>query len=221
MMKKLFALALLACASLSAQAQSYRMGRSAWDSPWDFGGHFAITYNYVGGVPQHMSHSGLGLDFCFFEGQYHINSNSMVSLGILDLQVDFRYPQKGHIFGSSPVGSIIRATEDSRAKAYFSDVAFTFPLGFTQKFNARWAASLYVAPGLGLVSYNNNYIAQEVHHRDNFFPIYNRASFRLDVKAVLWFEDLGITFRYQPVGFTLPDGGRKNQTFSVGLAFCY
>ena len=220
MMKKLFALAILAAICLSAVAQPYppyKQNRSGWD----IGGRFGILYNHVAGIPQQMSHSGLGLDFCFIEGQYHVTRNTMLSLGLLDLQVDFRFARKGYIFGSDPAGSITKALEDSRAKASFSDVAFTFPFGISQKLGARWAASLYVAPGLGLIRYSNDYIAGEVHHRDSFYPTYSRTGFRLDVKAVLWFEDLGLTFRYQPIGFTLPESPGKSQTFSVGLVFCY
>ena len=174
-----------------------------------------ISYNLVGNVPEGMSRSGLGLDFCILEGQYMITKNSIVSVGMLDIQLDFRYLQKGRIFGSDPMGAIYKAAEDSRAKAHVNDLVFSFPFGYTQRFNSRLAASIYVAPGLGLINYHNDYIADDVHYTDNFYPVRERTGFRLDLKAIVWFEDMGLMVRYQPIGHN------KQSTFSVGLAVCY
>ncbi len=214
-MKKLFALAMTAIISLSALAQSSYNYYKFEDTAWNVAGRIGISYNLVNNVPEGMSRSGLGLDFCILEGQYLITKNSIVSLGILDIQLDFRYLQKGNIFESVPMGDIYRAAEDSRAKAHITDVAFSFPFGYTQRFSSRWAASLFVAPGLGLIRYHNDYIADDVHYHDNFYPIRERTGFRLDLKAIVWFEDMGLMLRYQPIGFN------KQSTFSVGLAVCY
>lgn len=214
-MKKLFALAMTAIISLSALAQSSYNYYKFEDTAWNVAGRIGISYNLVNNVPEGMSRSGLGLDFCILEGQYMITKNSIVSLGILDIQLDFRYLQKGNIFESVPMGDIYRAAEDSRAKAHITDVAFSFPFGYTQRFSSRWAASLFVAPGLGLIRYHNDYIADDVHYHDNFYPIRERTGFRLDLKAIVWFEDMGLMLRYQPIGFN------KQSTFSVGLAVCY
>ena len=214
-MKKLFALAVTAIISLSALAQTSYNYYKFEDTAWNVAGHIGISYNLVNNVPEGMSRSGLGLDFCILEGQYMITKNSIVSLGILDIQLDFRYLQKGNIFESVPMGDIYRAAEDSRAKAHITDVAFSFPFGYTQRFSSRWAASLFVAPGLGLIRYHNDYIADDVHYHDNFYPIRERTGFRLDLKAIVWFEDMGLMLRYQPIGFN------KQSTFSVGLAVCY
>ena len=214
-MKKLFALAVTAIISLSALAQTSYNYYKFEDTAWNVAGRIGISYNLVNNVPEGMSRSGLGLDFCILEGQYMITKNSIVSLGILDIQLDFRYLQKGNIFESVPMGDIYRAAEDSRAKAHITDVAFSFPFGFTQRFSSRWAASLFVAPGLGLIRYHNDYIADDVHYHDNFYPIRERTGFRLDLKAIVWFEDMGLMLRYQPIGFN------KQSTFSVGLAVCY
>jgi hypothetical protein len=134
---------------------------------------------------------------------------------MLDIQLDFRYLQKGRIFGSDPMGAIYKAAEDSRAKAHMSDLVFSFPFGFTQRFNSRLAASIYVAPGLGLINYHNDYIADDVHFKDNFYPVRARSGFRLDLKAIVWFEDLGVVIRYQPVGYN------RQSTFALGLTVCY
>ena len=215
MMKKLFALAVMAVLSLSALAQTSYNYYKFQDVPWNLAGRIGISYNLVGNVPEGMSRSGLGLDFCILEGQYMITKNSIVSVGMLDIQLDFRYLQKGRIFGSYPMGFIYKADEDSRAKAHVRDLAFSFPFGYTQRFNSRLAASIYVAPGLGLINYHNDYIADDVHFKDNFYPVRERTGFRLDLKAIVWFEDMGLMVRYQPIGHN------KQSTFSVGLAVCY
>jgi hypothetical protein len=214
-MKKLFALAVTAIISLSALAQSSYNYYKFEDTAWNVAGRIGISYNLVNNVPDGMSRSGLGLDFCILEGQYMITKNSIVSLGLLDIQLDFRYLQKGNIFGSVPMGDIFKAEEDSRAKAHVRDLAFSFPFGFTQRFSSQWAASIFVAPGLGLIRYHNDYIAEDVHYHDNFYPIHARTGFRLDLRAIVWFEDMGLMVRYQPIGFN------KQSTFSVGLAICY
>lgn len=214
-MKKLFALAVMAALSLSALAQSSYNYYKFKDVPWNIAGRIGISYNLVNNVPEGMSRSGLGLDFCILEGQYMITRNSIVSVGMLDIQLDFRYLQKGNIFGSLPMGAIYKAAEDSRAKAHVRDLTFSFPIGFTQRFNSRLAASIYVVPGLGLIRYHNDYIADNVHFNDNFYPVRERTGFRLDLKAIVWFEDMGLMLRYQPIGFN------KQSTFSVGLAVCY
>lgn len=225
MMKKLFALAIMAVMSLSALAQTSYNYYKFEDSPWNIAGRVGISYNIVNNVPEGMSRSGLGLDFCILEGQYMITKNSIVSVGMLDIQLDFRYLQKGRIFGSSPMGAIYKAEEDSRSKAHVRDLVFSFPFGYTQRFNSRWAASFFVAPGLGLIRYHNDYIAEDVHYHDNFYPIRERAGFRLDLKAIVWFEDMGLMLRYQPVGLNhTPAPGEtlgRSSTFSIGLTVCY
>ena len=224
MMKKLLALAVMASMGFSALAQTTHRPYKFEDTTWDIGGRSAITYNYVSNVPNNMSHSGLGLDFCIMEGQFHLSRGSVLSLGLLDLQIDFRYLQKGYVFHS--IGGIVPALQDSRAKGYLTDFTFSFPFGYTQKFTSRLAASLFVAPGVGLVRYRSDYIDGDVHYKNSYYPIRNRAGFRLDLKAVLWFEDLGLVVRYQPVGLNTlrapgESGSGNTTTFSIGIAFCY
>jgi hypothetical protein len=231
-MKKLFTVAILAVVSLSALAQTTTTYYKFEDTAWNIAGRFGISYNFVTSVPDNMSHNGLGLDLCLFEGQYRLSEKSMVSLGVLNLEIDFRYLQKGYIFTQGklqegclvtdgPWDAIVRAPEDSRAKAHLTDVVFSFPFGFTQKLSNRWEASVYVAPGLGLVRCHNNHISEDVHYHTSYYPIHNRTGFRLDLKAVIWHEDMGLMLRYQPIGYTHQESDKKNQTISLGLTFRY
>ena len=88
MMKKLFSVTILAVFSLSALAQTTTNYYKFEDTAWNISGRMGITYNFVTGVPDHMSHNGLGLDLCLFEGQYRLSDKSMVSLGVLNLELD-------------------------------------------------------------------------------------------------------------------------------------
>ena len=223
-MKKLLVISLLAALCTSAAAQ-----KEILCSPWDMGGVHAISYNYATHTPQNMSHHGLGLDLCLFQVEYKLNHNTSFTLGVLDLLLDFRYLEKGYVFetketGFGSSGSVItieRAPQDARAKANMTDFCFSFPLGITQRLAPRWQVSAYVAPGVGLISYHNNHILGDIHHRDRFYPTQGRVGFRLDLKAALWFEDVALYFRYRPVSYTFADSGQKTNTFSVGLAFRY
>ena len=222
-MKKLFAFAFAAVVCVNALAQKDMIPYSRWD----FGGYIAPSYNYVTGSPENMKHSGFGLDICLFQLEYKASRNTTLSLGLLDMQIDFRYLQKGYHFITVATGfgtgtdyyvSTAPSTEDARSKSHIRDFSFMFPLGFTQRITSRWGTSLYVSPGVGLISYNNDYIAGGLHYKDCVYPTSRRASFRLDIKAMVWCEDVGLMLRYQPVGFSLSTE-HKQQTFSVGLAF--
>lgn len=224
MMKKLLVIALLAAIGTHAAAQ-----REVLFSKWDMSGNGAISYNVATPTPDNMSVHGLGLDLCLFQIDYKPALNTTLSVGLLDLLLDFRYLQKGYVFQSHSTGfgnagtvvTIERAAQDARAKAHLRDLTFSFPLGITQRLAPRWSVSASVAPGVGLIAYHTDYILGDMHHNEDFHPTRGRVGFRLDVKAALWFEDLGLYFRYRPVGYTLAGSDKNTHTFSVGLAFRY
>lgn len=215
-MKKLALTSLIALVAMSAFASDN-------DTKWDFCGRVGATYNYVNNIPDGMSHSGLGIEFAIIEIGFPVSSSTTLSLGLLDLQWDTRYLQKDRLFlgASDEYLGYINPLELDGAKAHLSDFTFTFPLGISQKFGGNWGASLYVAPGVGSVSYVNKYTSDNVKHRDSFRPTKDRFGFRLDIRAIIWHEDLGLTLRYQPIGFTAVGMDKSMQTFSVGLSFRY
>lgn len=208
-MKKLVsaAFAVLILASASAREK---------DSKWDISGYAGASYNSIVSVPDNMSHSGLGLDFCLIRAEYGLSRKTSATLGILDLQIDYRYLDKGHMFQDIPF-RIVTAPEDAKAKSHMRDFAFSFPVGISYHINSRCAAELAVAPGVGCVSYFNDYIQDDIRHKDRFRPNSDRWGFRLDAKAMVWYEDLGLYLRFQPVGVP-SDSCRPRVTFSAGLA---
>lgn len=223
-MKKLLATIFLACAGIAAMAQVEGVESN---SRWDIGGSVAFTYNYVTNTPQHMSPSGFGIDLNTIEVQYHLGRTTTVALGLFDLMLDFRYLDKGFIFESVPMEEDTYVVEvknaggfDSRAKANYRDFTFAFPISIHQQFSSSWGMTFAVTPGIGLISYNNDFAANGQHHKDHFFPVNNRTGFRLDIKAAVWFEDFGLTFRYRPIG-SKDDRLNNVQTFAFGLTFRY
>lgn len=215
-MKKLLLTSLIALFSMSAFA-------SDSDSNWDFSFRAGVTYNFVNNIPEGMSHSGVGVELAIIELGFPVSSSTTLSLGLLDLQWDSRYLEKDRVFQDerSTFGhpGMVDPYEVDGAKAHLSDFTFTFPLGISQKFSGKWGASLFVAPGVGRVSYKNSYTYYNIKHRDSFQPTKNRFGFRLDVRAIIWYEDLGFTLRYQPIGFTAVGMEKSMQTFSAGLSF--
>ncbi|MBP5484203.1 MAG: hypothetical protein J6X99_08100 [Bacteroidales bacterium] len=219
-MKKLLATIFLACAGIAAMAQVEGVESN---SKWDIGGSVAFTYNYNTNTPLHMSPSGFGIDLNTIEVQYHLSRTTTAALGLFDLLLDFRYLEKGYIFNED--GTVPeQVSVDGRAKAHYRDFTFSFPVSITQKFNSSWSMTLAVAPGIGLFSYNNNYVSpygeNSANHKDHFYPMNGRTGFRLDIKASVWFEDFGLTFRYRPIG-SKNDSLNKVQTFAFGLTFRY
>lgn len=210
-MRKLFVTLLLGAASTLAFAQ-----HSTPD--FDPDGWLAVGYNYNLNVPDGMVHSGLCIDLCLFEYGFPVRATTTLSVGILDLQIDQRFLKKDALFNHDGTVSFLGVTG---ATSSMRDFVFSFPLGVRQKLGGAWGASLYVAPGVGLISYQNKYVEDNMRHRHNVSPVNGRAGFRLDIKAAVWYQDLGLYLRYQPVGFNPKDSEHKIQTLSVGLALRY
>ena len=211
-MKKLLISLLAAAICLGASA-----GKK--DVRWDFGAYAALSYNASFPLPGRMVTSGLGFDLSLINFKIYAAPGTALSVGILDFMADFHYLRRGSMFLSDGVAA--RAIDDARSKAHIGDFSFSFPLGITQKFNGYWSASFFVAPGVGFISYNNDYIEGETRHRDTFYPTRGRTGFRLDVKAAVWYQDIGLVVRYRPVAFRTVENGQNLQTFSIGLAVRY
>ena len=217
-MKKIIATLLLAAACTCAFGQSVK--DSIWDdddhkislgdSKWDLGATFGVTYNYSFNAPSGLSNSGLGLDLSLFEMQWNGWKGGSLTLGILDFIFDWQFLLKGNAFTGTD-GGIVPAAD---GKGYRSDVTFGFPVGINQQFGKDFGISLIAVPGVGLYRYNNDYILAGVHHEDSLYPTKGRVGFRLNLKAIIWYNDFGVLVRYQPLAS--PD--MNTTVLSVGIA---
>lgn len=215
-MKKIFSTLLLAAACTCAMAQTVK--DSIWDDKdikfgttnWEMGVTFAATYNYNFNAPALMSNSGFGLDLSLIEMQWHGWQRGYLTVGILDIIFDWQYLLKGYAFDGT--GAILPHID---AKCLRSNIAFGFPLGFNQQFSKDFGISLVVVPGVDIYSYHNQFNdASGIRHKEVLYPTKNRAGFHLDLKAILWYSDIGIIVRYQPV----PTKDLGTTTLSVGIA---
>ena len=217
-MKKIFAVLLLAAACTGAMAQDAK--DSIWnedkeinvkigDSKWEISPVLGATYNYSFNAPYGLSNSGWGLDLSLLEMQWNGWKNGSLTLGILDVNFDWQYLQKGNKFDG--LGGINPALDGKGCRA---DFTFGFPVGINQQFGKNFGISLIAVPGVGFFTYRNEYIAAGVHHKDLLYPTNDRVSFRLNLKAIIWYDDFGVMLRYQP----LASSDLKTNIFSVGIA---
>ena len=205
--------------SLVAVAVCLPVSAKKKDIRWDFGAYAALSYNASFPLPERMVTSGLGLDLSLANLKFYAAPGTVLSVGFLNFMADFHYLRKGSMFLDN--GIAVSAVHDARSKAHIGDFSFSFPVGITQKFYGYWAASLFVAPGVGFFSYNNDYIEGGTHHRNAFYPTTGRTGFRLDIKAAVWYQDVGLIVRYRPVAFRTAENGKMLQTVSFGIALRY
>lgn len=216
-MRKILSILVLAAACTGAMAQNIK--DSLWDdtkigdSKWEWGITVAPTYNYNFNAPAGMSNSGFGLDLSLLEMQWHGWKGGAITLGIFDFILDWQYLQKGYRFTPGE-RYLITGVNDGRSKGIRPDVFFGFPVGFSQQFGKDFGISLVAVPGVGIHSYHNDYVLDGIHHNDKMFPVQNRAGFRLNLKAIIWYSDIGVIVRYQP----LASKDLNTTTLSVGIA---
>ena len=223
-MKRIIVTLMLAAACTCAMAQSVK--DSLWDddkdikdlnvkigeSKWEINPTFGFTYNYSFNAPAGLSASGWGMDFSLLEMQWHGWKSGSITLGILDFLVDFQFLQKGFSFDGITAGGIAPALD---GKGQRTDFAFGFPVGINQQFGEEFGISLIAVPAIGFYTYKNNYNASGFHHSDTLYPRNKRVGFSLDLKATLWYGNIGVLARYQPLA--TPD--MNTTILSVGIAF--
>jgi opacity protein-like surface antigen len=217
-MRKFLSILVLAAACTGAMAQNVK--DSIWedtklgDSKWEWGITIAPTYNYNFNTPAGLSNSGFGLDLSIMEMQWHGWKGGALTLGILDMIFDWQYLHKGFRF-TPDEASLISSVNDGRSKGSRADSFFGFPIGISQQFSKDFGISLVAAPGVGIYSYRNDYVLGGIHHNDKLYPVQNRAGFRLNLKAIIWYSDFGVIVRYQP----LASKDMNTTTLSIGIAF--
>lgn len=214
-MKKLFAYLILTSVCCAAFAQD----ENDSDSRWSVGTVDSfLLYNYNIGIPEGMQGNGYGMDFNLLDVRYNAWRGGNISLGVLDLSLNYCYPDKGLSF--NPDGTILRVASDNVKKSYLNDISFTFPIGISQEFgSSKLGFSLYVAPGFGWASYYNDIVTDGIRTKVTYSRVKEKIEFRLQAKAVFWYDDLGVMLRYCPLAVAGENGPR--QSFSIGLCIKY
>lgn len=224
-MKKLFVLAMMALVTAGAFAQDKKHalleGKDDVDLEDAYSGYMSVFYNHNLGCPDGMSPSGWGLDFNLIDLRWAPGKgHSVLSASLCDLSWDFNYLQRGHLFGySGEKATIVPAAADmTKTRGRLLDFGITFPLGYTYEAE-KWSAGVYVAPGMSFASFSNSYIQNGWEASNNFSRDEARISFRLDVKAAVWFNDFGVMVRYRPFSAFREDLFFAYTPLSVGVSF--
>lgn len=211
-MRKIFATLLLAAACVSAMAQTNPANELLEDSKWKVGAQFGFMYNFNATNVDGLNTSGFGLEIAPIVMRYEAWTGGSFTLGLLDMFFDFQYLIKGNRFVD---GTLILPVKD--AKGRISDISFSIPVGINQQFNEDWGISLTAAAGIGIVNFSSEYTDASYKHTDSFFNKENRVGFRLDLKANIWYQDLGLVVRYRPIAAKNNPYGAN--IISGGIAF--
>ena len=217
-MKKIIVSVMMAAICLSAAGQDIKdsvweddnnMNVQIGESKWELSPVIGATYNYSLNAPEGLSNSGWGLDLDLLEMQWNGWKGGSITLGILDFNIDWQYLLKGQAFDGK--GGILPALD---GKGHRADFSFGFPVGINQQFGRNFGISLIAVPGIGFYTYRNVNIVDGVRHLDTLYPTSGRVGFRLNLKGIIWYDDFGIVFRYQP----LASKDMGTTVLSVGFA---
>lgn len=203
-MRKLFTVIILSIACTAAMAQTKD---SLWDddlkfgfgdSKWDLGVNLGFTYDYSFNAPTGLSNSGFGIDLELLQMKWKGWNNGALTLGILDIIMDWQFLEKGYKFLDNASGETLPALDGKGSRM---NCTFGFPVGVTQQFSDKFGVSFEAVPGIGIHTFFNEYDGLGAHHDDRFYPTKGRVAFDLHLKATVWYDDFGVVFRYQPLQY--------------------
>jgi len=208
-MKKILTILVLSAVSMSAFAQKFE--DPFRETRWDLDFQSSFFYNHGLNAPERVSPSGFGFEIMPIEMKWRGWKGGSLSIGILDMFFDWQYLQRGYGFTGAE-GVILPAGE---GKAHRFDLTLGFPLGFNHQFARSFGISLSAVPGIGFYSYHNRFEQDGVMHKETVYPTRSHVGFRLNLKATVWYHDMGVVLRYQPIA----SGDMGTRFLSVGIAF--
>ena len=218
-MKKIIVSVMMAAICLSAAGQDIK--DSEWgkedlnlelgDSKWEIGIQIGFMYNYSIGAPEGMSPSGLGMELTPIEMRWNGWKGGYITVGILDMFFDWQFLQSGYNFSTITPGEIIPVM----GKGTRFNFGIGFPVGISQNFGKDFGISIAAVPALGFYNYRNTSDDNNFHIKSSFYPKKDRYKFQLDVKANIWYGNIGVVVRYSP--FKAVDV--NTNILSVGIAF--
>lgn len=153
-------------------------------------------FNYLIGVPEEMKNSGWYVDISIITLRYRPwRDGNVFSIGITG-EVDMNRLRKGYSFADD--GSIIPTPASlKRSKADYLDNISGLKIGYVREFG-DWKAGAFVVPGLGTSQLRNVYSIQGISGINRQDNLYARYGFRLEFKAGIWYQGIGINVGYRP-----------------------
>lgn len=223
-MKKLLAFIMLwaACATAFAQHSSIL---EDWEEEMeshrqDFLYPFAFTnftYNNNRGAQEGVYGSGWGFEISALYLGVNPWTGGRFTLGLFDMTFDFEYLKPGYNFvpGTDSNFTVSGLAVPDGSVSTKSRFAYMFPLGYVHSFGrSGWSAAVLASPGFGWDKYHNKYVANNISHNERLLVQRGGSYFRLDVKAMVWYDHVGFVARY-----TFPKGFQGPGFVSAGISF--
>lgn len=183
----------------------------------DFLSSFAytnFTYNNFLGAPEGVNRNGWGINFSVLHIGFNPWKNGRFTLGLMDMSFDFGYLLPGYNYASLDK-SIALAPTVLDSKSNIVNFAYTFPVGYIHKFGkSDWSAAILVSPGIGWDRYRNQWVSNNVRYEEDLRIDRGGNYFRLDVKAMIWYNYVGVVARY-----CFPKGFQGPGVVSAGISF--
>ena len=176
-----------------------------------------FTYNYFPGAAEGVAPSGWGIELSGAHFGIRPWSSGIFTLGLFDTAFDFGYLKMGYNYGplnkDVAVNSIPPVPDGS--KSTVTNFAYMFPIGYIHNFaDSKWSAAILVSPGVGWNRYRNRYTLDNVHHEEILRIDRGGSYFRMDVKAIIWYNNAGVVARY-----TFPRDFKGPGVVSAGVSF--
>lgn len=164
-----------------------------------------FTYNHNLAAPAGYNASGWGLNFSTLHIGFNPWKNGRFTLGLMEMSFDFGFLKPGFNFVANN-DAIEAAATPLEIKSNYANIAYTFPLGYIQKFgDSKWSAAILASPGFGWDTYKNDWVSNNIRHTDKLRINRGGGYFHLDVKAMVWYDYVGFVARYCfPKGFQGP-----------------
>lgn len=221
-MKKLFTVILIATVCCGAFAQESEL-LDKWsdkieqteDDVVSAFSYFNATYNYNLAAAQDYIAHGWGLEVSSVHIGFNPWKNGRFTFGLFGMSFNWGYLQNMHAFGADMEGKIVPLqTFDSNNKSSCFSISYMFPLGYIQSFGAsKWSAALLVSPGICWTTYKNDTLEGNIRKIENLKYERGRNSFYLDVKAMIWYDNVGVVAKY-----TFPKGMQGAGIVSAGIS---
>ena len=173
-----------------------------------------FSYNHNLAAPAGYNASGWGFEFSFFHIGFNPWTNGRFTLGLFDMGFNFGYllPENFFIQNSDKIEAVPCLDKTNRSR--YTDFSYSFPVGIIQKFGkSKWAASVLACPGIGWSTYRNESFSDNVRRTEEFRIHRANTYFRLDVKAMIWYDNFGFVVRY-----TFPRGFQGAGVVSGGIS---
>jgi len=219
-MRRIISVILAAALCLSAAAQESHLLQE-WEEQTSLSdesflscfGHLSFFYNHNLGAPEGMMQPGFGFEASILHVGFSPWKNARFSLGLVDFCIDNLYLQNG--WGFDQNNAITSTPGKDNMSARRANLAMMFPLGYIQAFKgSKWSVGLFAAPGVGWSRYVNQYVQDNIKHKEESWMARGGAYFRLNLEAAVWYNHTGMMVRY-----IFPPQFQGAGILSAGLSF--